>query len=77
VGRNTCNLGGEKLNKIEALAEVARDEKRSEIERNAAIAALKNLAASAETFHERQSAGYVLESLDAVKPPNEIPIPDN
>jgi hypothetical protein len=54
------------LDKIQALAEVVRDEKRSETEKVTAIAALRDLAASAETFHERSTASRIMETVDGV-----------
>jgi len=53
------------MERIEALAEVAEDTTRSPEERDAAIAALKNLAETAETFHERQTAANVLRNMNA------------
>jgi hypothetical protein len=54
------------LDKIQALAEVSLDEKRSETEKDTAIAALRDLAANAETFHDRSTASRILKSIDGV-----------
>ncbi len=54
------------VSKIDALAEVVRDEKREQVERDAALAALRDIAATAETGHERQSAAHVLKSISGI-----------
>jgi|SRR6266852_1455596 len=65
------------MDKIQALAEVAGDQTRLQAERDAAIAALKNLAVTAETFYERQSAAHVLKTLNAGEPTADSEISDH
>lgn len=64
------------LDTIEALAEVVRDEKRTKIERDVAIAALRDLETNSETFHDRSTASAVLKSVDGI-PESESQISDH
>jgi hypothetical protein len=54
------------MDKIQALAEVIRDEKRSQTERDVAIAALRDLAINADSFHDRSTASHILKSIDGI-----------
>jgi hypothetical protein len=64
------------LDNIQALAEVVRDEKRSKTDKDIAIAALRDLAAKAETDHDRSNASHILKSIGAL-PAEESEIPND
>lgn len=52
------------LDRIDALAEIARDQTRSKEERDGALAALRDIAGTGSTAHERETASHVLKTLD-------------
>jgi len=52
------------MERITALSEIMRDEKRVQIEKDAALAALRDIAANAQTAFERETAQAVLKELD-------------
>ncbi len=64
------------VSKIDALAEVVRDETRLQVEKDAALAALRDLATNADTFHDRSTASEILKTINGI-PESDYEISDH
>lgn len=68
------------VSRIDALIEVAEDKTRQQEEREAALLALKDIAAHAPTGHERSTAAHIIKTLETASTPvsdSEIPLSDD
>ena len=75
VGRHTRYLG-ERMERIQTLAEIAGDQTRDRTDKDIAMTALKDISVSASTAHERQTAERVLKSLASGSTDSKIPCSD-